>query len=350
MPDVAEPQQSLPGGDAYRGAGVDVDLKAAVNDMLRERLEHQSAALLAGAGAFSGLALLPQLREPVLGATVDSVGTKLKLATALNRHADTARDIVHHCVNDLLCSGLEPFAFLDYLAMPRLDPEVIAAVIDGLRRACGAAGCLLLGGETPELPEVYAPGDYELAGIMIGVGERYQLFDRSHVQPGDIVLGLPSAGLHTNGYTLARKLIPPEEWQTYSPRLGTTYGDALLAEHRSYLAEVRRLRSDVPVRGLAHITGGGLIENLPRCLPDGLGMRISLDAWQLPPVFQELRERSSLSDVQLARTFNSGIGLAVVLPSASVSRALAVAPEAIAIGEVVRVPDGQRVQLEGRFV
>ena len=339
---------ATPGADAYRAAGVDVDRKAAVNARIAETVARRpDSRVLAGIGAFSGLIQLPPLREPVLAATVDSVGTKLKVAIALQRHDATARDIVNHGINDLLCSGLEPVAFLDYLGMHQLDETVVAAVIAGARAACEAAGCALLGGETAELPEIYAPGDYDLAGCMLGAGERSHVIDGKEIQAGDVVIGLPSAGLHTNGYALARRLIPQEEWHTYSPLLGCTYGEALLAEHRSYFQQVRTLRAQVRLLGLAHITGGGLFDNLPRCLPAGLGMRLHGYAWSLPPIMQELRRRGGLSDAEVARTFNAGIGMAVVVRAGEAQRALNLVADACRIGEVIAVASGPRVFLEG---
>lgn len=335
---------------AYRAVGVDVDRKARINAQIAEMMAHGSQSrVLAGIGAFSGLLQLPPLREPVLAATVDSVGTKLKIAIALGRHEATARDIVNHGVNDLLCSGLEPVAFLDYLGMHRLDEAIVAAVIAGARAACDAAGCVLLGGETAELPDVYAPGDYDLAGCMLGAGERSQVIDGKAIRAGDAVLGLPSAGLHTNGYTLARRLIPEREWGTYSRRLGSTYGEALLAEHRSYLPEIRAVRPRVPILGLAHITGGGLFDNLPRCLPTGLGARLEAGAWTMPPILLELRERGRLTDAEVARTFNAGIGMAVVVRAGDVATALTTLPEAWRIGEVIPIVEGARVLLEGHL-
>lgn len=347
---MAEPAIRTPGSEAYRAVGVDVDRKAAILTRVAERLAGSGgAAVLAGVGAFSGLLRLPPLREPVLGITIDSVGTKLRIAIALNRHEATARDIVNHCVNDLLCSGLEPVAFVDYLAMHQIDAAVVLAVIEGARAACEAAGCAFLGGETPELPEVYAPGDYDLAGCMVGAGERSQLIDGRDIRTGDAILGLPSSGLHTNGYTLARRLIPEEEWGTYSQALGSSYGDALLAEHRSYLPDVQALRSHLTVLGLAHITGSGLYENLPRCLPAGLGARLDAAAWPVPPIIAELRQRGGLSDPEVARTFNAGVGMAVVVREADAAAALQLVPSAFRIGQVVAVADGPRVQLEGKL-
>ena len=341
-------EPAIPGADAYRAAGVDLDRKAALNARLVEGMARRpDARVLAGIGAFSGLVALPPLREPVLAATVDSVGTKLKVAIALGRHDATARDIVNHGVNDVLCSGLEPLAFLDYLGMHRIDEEVVAAVIAGARAACEAADCILLGGETAELPDVYAPGDYDLAGSMLGAGERSRVLDGKEIRAGDVVIGLPSTGLHTNGYALARRLIPEEEWQTYSSLLGCTYGEALLAEHRSYLQPVRTLRSQIRILGLAHVTGDGLIGNLPRCLPAGLGMRLHGSAWSLPPILQELRRRAGMSDGELARTFNAGIGMAAVVRAADAPQALSLVADACRIGEVIAVAAGPRVLLEG---
>lgn len=337
---MPEATPTAPSAAAYRAAGVDVDRKAAINAMLRSSI---------GVGAFSGLLPLPPLREPVISATMDSVGTKIRVAVALGRHDATARDIVNHCINDVLCSGLEPVAFLDYLGMHRIDQDVVAAVIAGAKAACDAAGCALLGGETAELPDVYAPGDYDLAGCLIGAGERAQVIDGRQIQAGDAVLALPAAGLHTNGYTLARRLIPEAEWGTYDAALGCTYGEALLAEHRSYLPAVRALRARVRVLGLAHITGGGLYDNLPRCLPPGLGMRLHAGSWPLPPLLAELKQRGGLDDAEFARTFNAGIGMAVVLRVADVAEALQAVPEACRVGEVVPADGAPRVQLEGRL-
>lgn len=341
MADIAPP-----GADAYRAAGVDVDRKAAINARLAATAGRRDPRLLAGLGAFSGLVALPPLREPVLAATVDSVGTKLKVAIALQRHDATARDIVNHGVNDVLCSGLEPVAFLDYLGMHRLDEAVVMQVIAGARSACDAAGCILLGGETAELPDIYAPGDYDLAGCMLGAGERSQIIDGKDIQAGDAVLGLPSTGLHTNGYALARRLIPESEWGAANDALGCTYGEALLAEHRSYLSEVRTLRAGLRVLGLAHITGGGLFDNLPRCLPPGLGMRLHWGTWPVPPLILELQRRGGLSDVEVARTFNAGIGMAVVVRAAEAEAALALVPEARRVGEVIPLASGLPVMLE----
>ena len=339
------------GAAAYQAAGVDVDRKAAVNAaLLRTLAQGQQPRVLAGVGAFSGLVQLPPLREPVIAATVDGVGTKLKVAIALGRHEATARDIVNHCINDVLCSGLEPVAFLDYLGMHRIDEAVVMAVINGARAACDAAGCVLLGGETAELPDVYAPGDYDLAGCLLGAGERSQVVDGTAIQPGDAVLGLPSTGLHTNGYTLARRLIPESEWRTWSDALGSTYGDALLAEHRSYLADVRALRGAVDVLGLAHITGSGNYDNLPRCLPDGMGMRLWAGTWPVPPIFRELARRGSLSDADLTRTFNGGLGMVAVVRREAIDTALQAAPDARHVGEVMAVTDGPRVVLEGSIL
>ncbi len=335
---------------AYRAAGVDLDHKAAVSAMIGAAVSGKvDSRLLAGIGAFSGLLQLPPLREPVIGATVDSVGTKLKIASALNRHEATARDIVNHCVNDVLCSGLEPVAFLDYIGIHRLDDAVIAAIIEGARDACEAAGCVLLGGETAEMPDVYAPGDYDLAGCVIGAGERSHVIDGSKIRPGDAVIGLASTGLHTNGYTLARRLIAEAEYGVWSEALGTTYGEALLAEHRSYLAPVRALKATVEVLGLAHITGGGLFDNLPRCLPAGLGVRLQAGAWPVPGILQVLRSRGGLGDAELARTFNAGIGMGVVVHPTDFAEALRLVPDAYEIGEVVASDVGPRVTLEGRL-
>ncbi len=333
--------------DAYQRAGVDVDRKAQLNADLARRSAAAGTALLAGIGAFAGVIKMPQLKQPVLGATTDSIGTKLKIAIALDRHESTARDILHHCVNDLLCSGLMPLAFLDYIGTHRIDPPVVRRIVDALREECTQLGCSLLGGETAEMPDVYAAGDYDLAGTLIGVGEQDELFNRAHVSSGDILLGLPAAGLHTNGYTLARKLISPGEWHTFSPRCGMTFGDALLAEHRCYLNDVVRLRVAVDVAGLAHITGGGLVDNVPRCLPEGLAAHIDATTLVLPPLLTELRERGHLTDTELTRSFNGGVGMVVVVRPGDVQAAQRTCPETSPIGTVVARDGGSQIQIEG---
>ncbi len=270
--------------------------------------------VLGGLGAFSGLFAFPQerYRDPVLVASADGVGTKVKLAAAAGRHRGTGIDLVNHCVNDLLTTGAAPLFFLDYFAAGVLRAEHLAEVVAGIAEACRAAGCALLGGETAEMPGVYAPGDYDLAGFMVGAVERDGIIDGRRVHPGDALLALPSSGLHTNGYSLVRRILTDRELTApYLDGAGSLL-EALLVPHRSYLQEIRSLRERVDIKGLAHITGGGIIENLPRALPAELGAELWRGSWVVPPLFAYLQEAGGITDAEMWRTFNMGLGMLVV--------------------------------------
>jgi phosphoribosylformylglycinamidine cyclo-ligase len=243
------------------------------------------------------------------------VGTKLKIAFAMDRHDTIGADLVNHCVNDIAVLGAEPLFFLDYLATGRLDPAVAEEVVGGIAGACRENGCALLGGETAEMPGFYADGEYDIAGFIVGIVERSRVIDGQSIVPGDVIIGLPSAGLHTNGYSLARRvLFETTGWtaDTVVPELGATVGDALLAPHRSYLPVVRPLLPRQTLKGLAHITGGGITENLPRVLPEGCSAEIDLRAWSVPALFQLLQERGQIPRDEMFRAFNMGIGLVLV--------------------------------------
>jgi phosphoribosylformylglycinamidine cyclo-ligase len=274
--------------------------------------------VLAGIGAFGGLydaAALKEMAAPVLVASTDGVGTKTKVAARLNRWDTIGRDLVNHCVNDILMQGARPLFFLDYVASSRLDPAQIAAVVGGVAAACREAGCALLGGETAEMPGVYEPGEIDLVGTVVGVVEREQIVDGSAIRPGDVIVALPATGLHTNGYSLARQALAGLDWDEYQPALGGSIGEALLAVHRSYLEPVQRLwAAGVEIRGLAHITGGGVVDNLPRILPDGLGAVIRRGAWPVPPLFDLIQESGRVSEQEMYHVLNMGLGLLVVVP------------------------------------
>jgi phosphoribosylformylglycinamidine cyclo-ligase len=295
-------------------------------------------------GSFGGLFRLgDRFQDPVLVSSADGVGTKLKVAFLTGRHDTVGADLVNHCVNDIIVQGAEPLFFLDYLATGRLSPDVAEQVITGIARACKDNGCALLGGETAEMPGFYADGEYDLAGFIVGAVEKSQIIDGRAIVPGDVLIGLPSTGLHTNGYSLARRIFfELAQWKPdkYVRELGVTIGDALLATHRSYLAFVRPLIEQRCVRGIAHITGGGITENLPRVLPEGCAAEIALRSWSVPPIFRLLQQHGRVSDEQMFRTFNMGLGLIIACAPREAERivdaiALAGEPNAVRVGFVV---------------
>ncbi|HET8626372.1 MAG TPA: phosphoribosylformylglycinamidine cyclo-ligase [Thermomicrobiales bacterium] len=344
---------------AYRAAGVDID---AGNEALRRIRGRVRATfgpqVLADVGHFGGLYALADVGDgqTVLVASADGVGTKLKLAFALDRHDTIGADLVNHCVNDILACGARPLFFLDYFATGALDPATVEAVVGGLAGACEANGCALLGGETAELPGFYAAGEYDLAGFIVGRVRRDALVTGTAIRAGDVLLGLPSAGLHTNGYALARAALgltgAPDEVRAALAEapvgLGRSLGEALLAPHRSYLAPVSALLDAGLVTGMAHITGGGLVENVPRMLPEGLAARFDLGAWDTPLLFELIRLRGGVEQAEMYRVFNMGVGFVVACRPADAGAARALAPEARAIGRVEAAgSDEGRVRLDG---
>jgi phosphoribosylformylglycinamidine cyclo-ligase len=330
----------------YRQSGVDID---AGNETVRriKSLAHATFTpdVLSNIGSFGGLFRLDRdrWREPVLVSSADGVGTKLKVAFMTGRHDTVGGDLVNHCVNDILVQGAEPLFFLDYMATGRLSPAVVEQVVAGVARACRENGCALLGGETAEMPGFYADGEYDLAGFIVGIVERERIVDGRAIMPGDRLIGLPSTGLHTNGYSLARRvlfdvsgLLP----DAFVPELGTTVADALLAPHRSYLSAVRPLVERNLVKGLAHVTGGGITENVPRTLPEGCAAEIDRRAWDVPPLFSFLQQRGSIATDEMFRAFNMGIGLVIVCAERDTDRVIRTLgrvgkPEAVRLGHVV---------------
>jgi phosphoribosylformylglycinamidine cyclo-ligase len=312
----------------YRQSGVDID---AGNETVRRIKSLARAtftpAVLSDIGSFGGLFRLDRHRyeDPVLVSSADGVGTKLKVAFMTGRHDTVGADLVNHCVNDILVQGAEPLFFLDYLATGCLSPDVAEQVVSGIARACRGNGCALLGGETAEMPGFYADGEYDIAGFIVGIVERMKLIDGRAIVPGDVLVALPSAGLHTNGYSLARRVLfemagfKPD---TFVADLGMTVADALLAPHLSYLAHVRPLLGGDLVRGLAHITGGGMTENLPRILPDGCAAEIDLRSWSVPPLFRLLSDRGAIARDEMFRAFNMGVGMIVVCAPGDTQRLL----------------------------
>lgn len=336
----------------YKSAGVDIDTANRAKQMMAAavRATH-SPAVLAGMGAFGGaLSLadtLTRYADPVLVASTDGVGTKTLIAAALDRYDTVGQDLVNHCINDLLVQGARPLFFMDYIASAKLDAEQVAALVEGISLACREAGCALLGGETAEMPDVYAAGAFDLAGTMVGVVSRESLITGATIKPGDIVLTLPSSGLHTNGYSLARRICEPLGYDARPGELGgQTLGEALLAIHRSYLLHVEALfATDVPIKGLAHITGGGLWENVPRILPEGIGVEVQRGSWEISPIFRFLVEQSGMSEYDAFRAFNMGLGMIVILDPADVETAQSVVPELRVIGATTEAAGDERVRL-----
>jgi phosphoribosylformylglycinamidine cyclo-ligase len=311
---LAVPQQPAVPPGAYANAGVDIDAADRAKRMMRDAVRStHGPEVLGGLGGFGGLYALAgrSLREPVLVSSIDGVGTKLKVAFAFGRHESVGADLVAHCVNDILVCGARPLFFLDYLALGTMNAEQAAAVVAGVAAGCRAAGCALVGGETAAMPGFYAPGEYDLAGCVVGMVERSRLVTGEAIRPGDVVIGLPSAGLHTNGYALARRALATLDLHEYVLTLRRTLGDELLQPHLSYLEAVTPLLEAGLVTGMAHITGGGLVDNLPRVVPEGLAVRLDAAAWDVLPIFQLIQEHGAVSWEEMSRVFNLGLGYVV---------------------------------------
>ncbi len=310
----------------YSDAGVDID----AGERLVDRIGPDVAAthrpeVLGGLGGFGGLFALDvaRFRNPVLVAGTDGVGTKLRLAGQLERHDTIGIDLVAMCVNDVVVTGAEPQFFLDYYATGRLDEDVAAAVIRGIAAACREAGCALIGGETAEMPGMYAPGDYDLAGFCVGAVERDAVLDCARVAPGDVILGLASSGPHANGYSLIRRVLEHSSAAPSMPLGEATLGESLLAPTRLYVQPVLALLGAADVHALAHITGGGLLENLPRVLPPGTRAHLARDAWPRPPVFDWIQRAGGIAEREMLRTFNCGVGMCAIVPEIQAPAALA---------------------------
>jgi phosphoribosylformylglycinamidine cyclo-ligase len=295
-------------------------------------------------GCFDAGLALQGISAPVLVSSADGVGTKTLIAAALGRYDTVGQDLVNHCVNDILVQGAQPLFFLDYVAAAKLDAVQVAAIVGGVAAACKAVGCALLGGETAEMPDVYAPGAFDLAGTIVGVVARDAMLPRPDIAPGDAILALPSTGLHTNGYSLARRIVAQGEGYAARPAVlgGQSIGEALLAIHRCYLPEVAALRAAVHLKGLAHITGGGLYDNLPRILPPGMGATITRGTWPIPPICSYLVEQGQVPEQEAFHALNMGLGMLAIVPAEAVDAALAAVPDAYRVGMVT---DGEGVTL-----
>lgn len=307
----------------YRDAGVDID---AANEAIHRMKEHVRTTftpqVLTDLGSFGGMFSLSDLAsytEPVLVSSIDGVGTKVKIAAQVGRHNTIGMDLVNHCVNDILVQGARPLFFLDYFGTGRLSPSVAEEIVRGLAEACRPVGCALIGGETAEMPGLYPEGEYDLVGCIVGIVDRPQIIDGSRVMPGDTVVGLASNGLHTNGYSLARKVLleGPEPLSLYEhiPVLGRTLAEELLAVHRCYAPAILPLLKDFEIHAMAHITGGGFYENIPRVVPPECSITIDRRTWPVPPIFALIQERGGVPEPEMYRTFNMGIGLVLILPA-----------------------------------
>ena len=337
------------GGElTYRSAGVDLDVGREVKRRIKSIVARtHGPQVLGGVGGFGAMYQLSGYREPVLVSSTDGVGTKIKLGIAMGRYEGLGEDVVNQSVNDVIVCGARPLFFLDYIATGKMNPNTVEALVRGMVRACEAAECALIGGETAEMPGMYGEQEFDLAGFVVGVVERDAILDSCNVVEGDLLLGLPSSGLHTNGYSLVRRILgldndPSPLWE-YHSRLGRTLGEALLVPHRSYYTLLRSVMS--LVKGVAHITGGGLVKNVPRALPAGLGARFDSTAWEVPLLFSILQERGNVARDEMYRVFNMGLGMVLVCDGSRASEIMSLVPEARVVGEVTAGMNEPRVVL-----
>jgi len=313
----------------YGEAGVNID---AGNEAVSRIKKHVKAThtniVLDNFANFAGVISLKKfskMKEPLLVSTMDGVGTKIKIAAALNKWDTVGMDIVNHCSNDILPIGAEPLFFLDYVAASKIKPENVEAIVSGMGKACREVGCVIIGGETAEMPSVYAEGEHDLAGCMVGIVERKEAIDSSKIKQGDVLIGLPSNGLHTNGFSLARKILIDESWMNineYVKELGCTLGEELLKVHKSYSKPVLALNKKIKVKGIAHITGGGIVENLPRILPKGAGAEIDESKIKVQPIFSMIRDKGDMGRDEMYRVFNMGVGLIIAVEKANADKAM----------------------------
>lgn len=332
----------------YKQAGVDLegsqDLKRRIRDIVTPTHGPQ---VLAGVGAFGAMYQISGYREPILVSSTDPVGTKLRLAAMMDRYDTIGVDLVNACVNDVIVCGARPIFFLDYVNMNRLRPDVVEALVAGMAAACAEVNCALIGGETAEMPGMFAEGSFDVSGFVVGVVERSEMIDPSAIRPGDALVGVPSNGLHTNGYSLVRHVYgldaDPTPLNESRPELGETLGEALLRPHPPYLDALAPAFSRV--KGIAHITGGGLIENVPRMLPDGVCARFDTSAWPVPPIFTAIQEDGSISSEEMYRVFNMGLGMVLVCDPSRVDEVTARVPDSMVVGEVVAGDGGEQVIL-----
>ena len=328
------------GSSAYKQSGVSIDAGQETVKLIKNIVKStHNSNVLAGVGSFAGLFDLKDLpTNATLVASTDGVGTKVKLAVRAMKFKGIGHDIVNHCFNDIACAGegVRPLFFLDYIASSQIKPLMVAQVVAGISEACKAIDCALLGGETAEMPSVYQKNEFDLVGTIIGAVDKTKLYPKTTLQVGDKLIGLPSSGAHTNGYSLIRKVFADTSLESEVEDLGVL-GNVLLEPHRCYQKELITLqKAGIDIQALAHITGGGLIENLPRVLPDGLGALIRRDSWQVPNLFKHIQKQAHIDEMEMYRVFNMGIGMVVIVPESQLSNVLQVLPEAFCIGEVIK--------------
>lgn len=330
--------KSKPKG-AYALAGVDINTADKAKELIKQHARSTfRPEVLTDIGLFGGMFQFKGYNEPVLVSSVDGVGTKIKIAALLNKHDTVGIDLVNHCVNDILCCGAEPLFFLDYIAMGKLVPQKVEKIVSGLAQACRQAGCALIGGETAEMPGIYHGDDYDLAGFIIGVVEKKNILNGNTIAPDDVILGLPSSGLHTNGYSLVRRIFgidqDPAPLKVVYPELGRNLGEDLLEPHRCYYPQLKPV---LPmIKGLAHITGGGITGNLPRILTEGLGAHINKDAWQIPPIFRLIQKQGKVKETEMYQVFNMGIGMIIACSPQQADKVRKALPESKAIGKITK--------------
>ena len=331
--------------EAYALAGVDIHLADKVKGTIAQQVRATFRPEVIGSGFFGSMFQLKGYNKPVLVSSTDGVGTKVKIASLSGKNDTVGMDIVNHCVNDILCCGAEPLFFLDYIAMDKLKPEQIEAVISGIAQACREVGCSLVGGETAEMPGIYCQETYDLVGFIVGMVERKNIIDGSSIIPDDVILGLPSSGLHTNGYSLVRRVFgidaSPSCLTKFYPELGKSLGEELLQVHRCYY---RQLKPALPfIKGIAHITGGGFIGNIPRILPQGVAAQLHKDSWDILAIFKLIQEKGDIEEAEMYKVFNMGIGMTIVCSPQQVTKVVSIVPQAKIIGEIINKEDEERV-------
>jgi len=333
---------------AYALAGVDIHLADRVKKTIAQQARTTFRPEVIGSEFFGSMFELKGYREPVLVSSTDGVGTKLKIASLLGKNDTVGMDIVNHCVNDILCCGAQPLFFLDYIAMGKLVPEQIEAIISGVVQACREVGCSLIGGETAEMPGIYPQGNYDLVGFIVGVVEKKNMLDSSSIVPDDVILGLPSSGLHTNGYSLVRKVFGidanPSCLNKFYPELGKSLGEELLQVHRCYYSQLKPVLS--LIKGMAHITGGGFVGNIPRILPEGIAAHVKKHSWDVPPVFKLIQKEGNLNEAEMYQVFNMGIGMAIVCSPRQAAKIVSTLPQARVIGKTIKREEKERVTID----
>jgi phosphoribosylformylglycinamidine cyclo-ligase len=330
---------------AYALSGVDISLANKVKKSIARQAHTTFRHEVIGSEFFGSMFELKGYHQPVLVSSTDGVGTKLKIASLLGKHDTVGRDIVNHCVNDIFCCGAEPLFFLDYIAMSKLKLDQIEAIISGIVHACREVGCSLVGGETAEMPGIYSPEIYDLVGFIVGAVEKKSIIDGSSIAPDDVILGLPSSGVHTNGYSLVRKVFGidanPSCLDQFYSELGKSLGEELLQVHRCYYLD---LKPALPlIKGIAHITGGGFVGNIPRILPQGVAALIKKRSWDILPIFELIQKKGDVEETEMYQVFNMGIGMTIICSAQQVAKIVGILPQAKVIGEIIRKKDEAKV-------